>query len=174
MPRITPCREGRRSTVTVLIVDDEPISQHIIGSHLARDGYSLLYASSGQEALAMAREHRPDAITLDIMMPQVDGWGVLHLLKGDPDLATIPVVLVTANQDRSLGFELGAVAFLTKPVDREALLDTIRRCCSGGTRGVVLVVEDDIETRELTERTVEKLGYGAAHASNGRHRLGVA
>ena len=119
----------------------------------------------------MAREHRPDAITLDIMMPQVDGWGVLHLLKGDPELANIPVVLVTANQDRSLGFELGAVAFLTKPVDRETLLDVIRRCCSGKTRGVVLVVEDDVETRELTERTVDKLGYGVAHAANGRQAI---
>ncbi len=119
----------------------------------------------------MARDYRPDAITLDIMMPQIDGWGVLHLLKEDPDLATIPVVLVTANQDRSLGFELGAVAFLIKPVDRETLLDAIRRCCAGRARGVVLVVEDDIETRGLTERTVDKLGYSVAHAANGRQAL---
>ena len=156
---------------TVLVVDDDPAAQHIIGTHLARDGYRLLYASSGQEAIASARQHRPDAITLDIMMPQVDGWGVLSMLKGDPELASIPVVLVTANHDASLGFELGAVAFLTKPVDREALLDAIRRCCSDKNRGVVLVVEDDVETRELTERSVEKLGFGAAHASNGRQAL---
>ena len=159
------------ANATVLIVDDDPASQHIIGTLLARDGYRLIYAASGQEALTMAREHRPDAITLDIMMPQIDGWGVLHTLKGDPDLASIPVVLVTANQDRSLGFELGAVAFLTKPIDRDALLDAIRRCSSGAARGVVLVVEDEPETRELTERTVEKLGYSAAHAANGRLAL---
>ena len=162
---------GSGASATVLVVDDDPAAQHIIGTHLTRDGYRLLYASSGQEALTMAREHRPDAITLDIMMPQIDGWGVLHMLKGDPELADIPVVLVTANHDSSLGFELGAVAFLTKPVDREALLDAMRRCCSGSTRGVVLVVEDEAETRELTERSVEKLGYGAAHASNGRQAL---
>jgi CheY-like chemotaxis protein len=101
----------------------------------------------------------------------VDGWHVLHMLKAEPELASIPVVLVTANQDRSLGFELGAVAFLTKPVDRDALLEAIRRCCSDGTRGVVLVVEDDAETRELTERTVEKIGYDVAHAPNGRHAI---
>ena len=162
---------GFTANATVLIVDDDPATQHIIGTHLARDGYRLIYAASGQEALTMAREHRPDAITLDIMMPQIDGWGVLHTLKGDPDLASIPVVLVTANQDRSLGFELGAVAFLTKPIDRDALLDAIRRCSSGAARGVVLVVEDEPETRELTERTVEKLGYSAAHAANGRLAL---
>ncbi|HTI79435.1 MAG TPA: response regulator [Acetobacteraceae bacterium] len=156
---------------TVLVVDDDPVALHIIGTHLARDGYRLLYASSGQDALAMVREHRPDAITLDIKMPQVDGWDVLHSLKGDPELADIPVVLVTANQDSSLGFELGAVAFLTKPVDREALLETIRSCCAGKMRGVVLVVEDDAQTRELTERTVEKLGFGVAHAANGRQGL---
>jgi CheY-like chemotaxis protein len=152
-------------------VDDDPAAQHIVGTHLARDNYRLIYASSGEEAMVLARQHRPDAITLDIMMPQVDGWDVLHMLKGDPALASIPVVLVTADQGASLGFELGAVAFLTKPVDREALLDAIRRCCSGNNRGVVLVVEDEVETRELTERTVEKLGYGAAHASNGRQAL---
>jgi signal transduction histidine kinase/CheY-like chemotaxis protein/HAMP domain-containing protein len=161
---------SEETDTTVLVVDDDPVAQHIIGTHLARDGYRLLYASSGQEALVMAREHRPDAITLDIKMPQVDGWGVLHTLKGDPELADIPVVLVTANQDSSLGFELGAVAFLTKPVDREALLDTIRGCCAG-KRGVVLVVEDDARTRELTERTVEKLGFSVAHAANGRQGL---
>ena len=162
---------SEEADATVLVVDDDPVSQHIIGTHLTRDGYRLLYASSGQEALIMAREHRPDVITLDIKMPQVDGWDVLHALKGDQGLADIPVVLVTANRDSSLGFELGAVAFLTKPVDREALLDTIRRCCAGKTRGVVLVVEDDAETRELTERTVEKLGFSVAHAANGRQGL---
>ncbi len=162
---------GSQADATVLVVDDDLVAQHIIGTHLARDGYRLLYASSGQEALVMAREHRPDAITLDIKMPQVDGWGVLHTLKEDPELADIPVVLVTANQDSSLGFELGAVAFLTKPVDREALLDTIRHCCAGKTRGVVLVVEDDAQTRELTERTVEKLGFSVAHAANGLQGL---
>jgi CheY-like chemotaxis protein len=162
---------GSDMQATVLVVDDDPAAQHIIGTHLARDGYRLIYASSGQEAMTLARQHWPDAITLDIMMPQVDGWDVLHMMKGDPDLASIPVVLVTANQDASLGFELGAVAFLTKPVDREALLDAIRRCCSGNSRGVVLVVEDEVETRELTERTVEKLGFEAAHASNGRQAL---
>jgi CheY-like chemotaxis protein len=119
----------------------------------------------------LAREHRPDAITLDIMMPQIDGWTVLHTLTGDPELASIPVVLVTVNQDRSLGFELGAVAFLNKPVDREELLEVIRRCCPGSVHGAVLVVDDEAEMRELTERTVEKLGFSAVLTSNGRQAI---
>ncbi len=124
-----PSQSLPESGATVLVVDDDPAAQHIIGTHHARDGYRLLYAGSGAEALAMAREHRPDAITLDILMPQVDGWSVLHTLKGDPELASIPVVLVTANEDRSLGFELGAVAFLNKPVDRDELLQEMAECC---------------------------------------------
>jgi CheY-like chemotaxis protein len=162
---------GSATRATVLIVDDDPAAQHIIGAHLARDGYRLLFAASAPEALTMAREHRPDAITLDVMMPQVDGWTMLHTLKADPELASIPVILVTANQDRSLGFELGAIAFLTKPVDREALLEAMRACCSDSTHGVVLIVEDDEGTRELTERTVERLGYHAALTANGRQAL---
>jgi CheY-like chemotaxis protein/nitrogen-specific signal transduction histidine kinase len=164
--------QGRgRTQATVLVVDDEPAAQHIIGSHLAHDGFRLLYAASGQEALALAREHQPDAITLDIMMPQGDGWSVLHALKGDPELASIPVVLVTANPDRGLGFELGATAFLTKPVDRDDLIEVLRRCCAGRAHGMVLVVEDDTATCELTERTVEKLGYRAALTANGREAI---
>ena len=172
----TPAREtdspaGLATLPSVLIVDDDPAARHIIGTHLARDGYRLLYAGSGQEAMDLAREHRPDAITLDIMMPQIDGWTVLHTLKGDPELASIPVVLVTVNQDRSLGFELGAVAFLNKPVDREELLEVIRRCCPGSVHGAVLVVDDEAEMRELTERTVEKLGFSAVLTSNGRQAI---
>jgi signal transduction histidine kinase/CheY-like chemotaxis protein/HAMP domain-containing protein len=175
-PSPSPSQDGGVPVVdgmqaTVLVVDDDPTAQHIIGAHLARDGYRLIYAASGQEALELARTHRPDAITLDIMMPQIDGWTVLHTLKGDKDLAAIPVVLVTVNQDRSLGFELGAVAFLSKPVDREELIEVIRRCCPGRPHGVVLVVEDDAETQALTERTVEKLGYRAALTANGKQAI---
>ena len=141
-PAATLGPSGSEASATVLVVDDDPAAQHIIGAQLTRDGYRLLYASSGQEALTMAREHRPDAITLDIMMPQIDGWGVLHMLKGDPELADIPVVLVTANHGNGLGFELSAVAFLTKPVDRGhcwtqsgvAVLAVCARCRAGGGR----------------------------------------
>jgi CheY-like chemotaxis protein len=132
-------------------------------------------ASLRQEVAAFdaLAEKAADAYTADqrVIGNSLFAQARQHSLKGDPDLASIPVVLVTANQDRSLGFELGAVAFLTKPIDRDALLDAIRRCSSGAARGIVLVVEDESETRELTERTVEKLGYSAAHAANGRLAL---
>ncbi len=158
----------------VLVVDDDPHTRHIIGAHLVREGYAPLYASSGPEALELARLHRPDAITLDIMMPQVDGWTVLVALKEDPDLATIPVVIVSITDDRSLAFTLGAAAMLTKPLNRSDLLSTLERHmpdrpAAGGQ--TMLVVEDDAPTRELMGRIGEKLGIAAAEATNGREAL---
>ena len=89
---------------TILVTDDDPSARRIIGAHLAREGYHVIYAGSGAEALACARAAKPDAITLDIMMPQQDGWSVLQQLKADPDLADIPVIMVSMNGDRGLGF----------------------------------------------------------------------
>jgi signal transduction histidine kinase/DNA-binding response OmpR family regulator/HAMP domain-containing protein len=158
---------------TVLVVDDDPATCHIIGAHLAREGYVLLYAASGTEAIEMARKHKPDAITLDIMMPQVDGWSVLVALKSDPELAAIPVVIISITDERSLGFTLGAAAMLTKPLDRNQLTDVLKRQLAslpstGSAPTDVLIIEDDPATRELMERVVEKLGLQSATANNGR------
>ena len=82
-------------TATILVVDDDAVSRHIIGAHLIKEGYRTIYAESGLEALEVAREQKPDIITLDIMMPRLDGWSVLQALKADPDLKPIPVILVS-------------------------------------------------------------------------------
>src|SRR4051812_43216404 len=128
---------------TVLVTDDEATSRRIIGAHLAREGYRVIYASSGPEALEIARRERPDAITLDIMMPKVDGWTVLRDLKADPELAHIPVVLVSMTADRGLGFALGAAAVLSKPVDRAELAAALQAHTAFPADLPVLVVEDD-------------------------------
>ena len=156
---------------TILVTDDDPASRRIIGAHLAREGYRVVYASSGAEAIEMARQERPDAITLDIMMPQVDGWSVLRSLKADPELAPIPVVLVSLTADRGLGFALGAAAVLTKPVDRAELAAALREHCATVEHPSVLIVEDDPSISQLTERTVERLGLLPALAENGREAL---
>jgi len=155
----------------VLVVDDDEASMNIIGSHLKRDGYRVLYASGGEQALEMARKHRPAAITLDILMPQMDGWSVLVALKSDPDLAETPVVIVSISNERALGFTLGAAAMLTKPVDRGELSDFIARLTGGREEGTVLVVEDDAATRLLMQRTVERLGRSVALTENGRQGM---
>jgi signal transduction histidine kinase/DNA-binding response OmpR family regulator len=155
----------------VLVVDDDASALHIIGAHLTRDGYRVVYASSGAEALEQARTHRPAAITLDIMMPQMDGWSVLVELKKDPELAGIPVVIVSISNEKALGFSLGAAGMLTKPVDREELSDFVGRLTKSHASGTVLVVEDDSATRQLMERAIEKLGYGVALTGNGKEGI---
>ena len=156
------------STTTVLIVDDDPDARHIIGTHLARDGYRLLYASSGTEGLEMARAEHPDVITLDIMMPHVDGWSVLTALKREPDLARIPVVLVSMVDRPQPGFR-------ARRRCRGCRSRSTATCCWNAfaasapcLRRVVLVVEDDPVARELVERTIERLGHRPATAINGR------
>jgi CheY-like chemotaxis protein len=172
-PGTPAAADASNAGMTVLVVDDDPAACHIIGAHLAREGYALLYAASGAEAIEMARRHKPDAITLDIMMPQVDGWSVLVALKGDPELATIPVVIISITDERSLGFTLGAAAMLTKPLDRNQLTEVLKRQLAslppaGSSLADVLIIEDDPATRELMERVVEKLGLRSATAANGR------
>ncbi len=167
-PAGPPAVEAR---ATVLLTDDEPASRRIIGAHLAREGYRVIYAQSGAEALELARRERPDAITLDIMMPQLDGWSVLQALKADPELAAIPVVLISITADRNLGFALGAAAVLSKPVDRAQLAAALREHCAIPDGEAVLIVEDDAATRALSERTIERMGLRAASTANGQQAL---
>ena len=153
---------------TVLVVDDDPAALHIIGSQLTRNGYRVIYAENGAKALALARTDWPDAITLDIMMPQMDGWSVLVALKKEPDLADIPVVIVSVSNEKALGFTLGASGMLTKPVDRNELMECLSRVTGAQQNSTILIVEDDAATRQLMQRTVERLGHRAALTENGR------
>ena len=155
----------------VLVIDDELASRRIIGAHLARERYHVIYANSGAEGLEVARREQPDAITLDIMMPQLDGWAVLRSLKADPALVAIPVVLVSLAADRRLGLALGAAAVLTKPVDRVQLASALRAVNAGLGGGPVLVVEDDLAVQALTARTIERVGLRAVIAVNGQEAL---
>ncbi len=120
------------ASATILVIDDEAASRRILGSHLAREGYRVIYAGSGGEALEIARRERPDAITLDIMMPQVDGWSVLRALKEDPGLAAIPVVLVSMVADRGLG------VFARRRLGAEQAGGS-RRTCGGAARALPVV-----------------------------------
>jgi signal transduction histidine kinase/CheY-like chemotaxis protein/putative methionine-R-sulfoxide reductase with GAF domain len=154
---------------TVLIVDDDAAARELLSASLKGAGYRLVHAASGEEALALARTIRPDAITLDVMMPKPDGWEVLSTLKADPDLCEIPVVMVTMAPDRGIGLSLGAVDVLTKPVDRARLTALIHRLVRRD--GAVLVVEDDAVTRDMMRHTIEKLSLTVAEADNGRRAL---
>ena len=156
---------------TVLIIDDEEPAHELLERELAGAGYYILHAAGGREGLKLAKQARPDVITLDIIMPDLDGWSVLKALKADPDLCDIPVVLVTIMGDRDLGFALGAADYITKPLDRELLMRAVRRHVRGGDRAQVLVVDDDPKTRDMLRRTLQKAGWTVAEAANGCEAL---
>jgi CheY-like chemotaxis protein len=141
--------------------------------HLQRSGFRVVTAADGIEALRCARELRPAAITLDIMMPGVDGWTVLAAFKGDPQLADIPVVLVSILDEPSRGYSLGAADFLVKPIDRSRLLSALKRICRTGSRRL-LVIDDDENVRSAIVRTLAPEGWSVAEADNGRTGLDAA
>jgi len=152
---------------TVLVIDDDPAARDLLRRMLAREGYRVLEAADGAAGLALARAEHPDVITLDVVMPGLDGWGVLAALKDDPALAAVPVVMVTITDDRNLGFALGASEYLTKPVDRARLAAVLGRH-RHSPAAPVLIVEDDADTRAVLRRMLEREGWAVSEAANGR------
>jgi signal transduction histidine kinase/CheY-like chemotaxis protein len=162
---------GLHAHATVLVVDDDATARDLLTRMLEAKGYRVIVARHGLEALALARQHRPQAITLDVMMPQLDGWGVLRQLKDDVELRDIPVIMVTILNERALAIPLGAAELLTKPIDRQRLSALMAQYCGSSKESTVLVIEDDDATRELLARLVDGAGYGVATAVNGRDGL---
>jgi CheY-like chemotaxis protein len=151
----------------VLIVDDDPVARDLLRRHLEKEGFKTIMAADGNEAIRMAREQSPTAITLDVMMPGMDGWGVLSVLKSDPALADIPVIMVTILDNRNLGYALGAAECLTKPIDRERLAAVLRRYRCLHPPCPVLVVEDDEMSRRHLGSLLDKEGWRVMEAENG-------
>ena len=125
-------------------------------------------ASDGQEALTLARTLHPVAITLDVLMPGMDGWEVLRELKADDETCDIPVIMVTMTDNRELGYSLGATEFLTKPVQRDQLVQLLDRHETDGPERRALVVDDKAENRELLRRALENEGWQVSEAENGQ------
>jgi CheY-like chemotaxis protein len=155
----------------VLVVDDEKPTRELITRGLEKEGFRMIAAATGDEALRLARERKPDVISLDVLMPGMDGWTVLRSLKADPATASIPVVMVSMLDDRDMGHALGAADYLTKPFDRQKLAAALRRYRRDGAQRPVLVVEDDAATREVIRRTLERDGWVVSEADNGRRGL---
>jgi CheY-like chemotaxis protein len=171
-PPFTPAdAPGRKRPVVV--IDDDPDARELIRRLLTREGYTVHAASDGNEGLRLAKEVRPCAVTLDVLMPTMDGWAVLTALKSDPDLAGVPVVMVTITSDRTLAYALGATDFLTKPIERDRLLSVLRKldfdCRLVPCRA--LVVDDDPVTRHLLRTTLEKQHWIVTEAEDGRAAL---
>ena len=169
MPAFPP--RGASGAAAVLLVDDDIQVHEVIGAMLEREGYRVLHAANGVDAVAAARAERPAAVLLDIMMPQVDGWAVLATMKADPALRDIPVVMVSLLDERPLGLSLGASDFLTKPVDRATLLATVRTHAGAAGPGLALVVDDDARERAQVASALEDGGWRAVQAGDGGEAL---
>jgi PAS domain S-box-containing protein len=156
---------------TVLVIEDDPGARDLLTRFLTKEGYRVETAAGGEAGLRLARELHPDVITLDVMMPGMDGWAVLSELKADPELADIPVVMLTIVDNKNLGYALGAADYLTKPIQRDRLLAILEKYCPPSQPATVMVVEDDIETQEIIRRLLENAGIQVMVAENGRVAL---
>jgi len=157
--------------MTVLVVDDDAVVHDVLASTLDKKGYRLMHARNGMEALEMMRRTPPDIVTLDVMMPKIDGWSVLGIMKSDPELAPIPVIMLTIIDDKNLGFSLGASEYMTKPIDRNRLIALLRKFVPTDKQNSVLVVDDDADVRALLKATIEGVGMKAVEAADGQAAL---
>ncbi|HEX5692482.1 MAG TPA: response regulator, partial [Roseiflexaceae bacterium] len=154
----------------VLSIDDDPDAQYLLQENLAEAGYHVVCAGGGNAGLQKARELHPYAITLDITMPDKDGWQVLHELKQDPLTRDIPVILVTIVDKKTLGYQLGAADYLVKPLDREALLAALGNVAhaNGGVAPKrLLVVDDDPDVIDMVRQLLAETHYEIEAANDG-------
>jgi len=170
-------RESKSSTTTqapakphstVLVIDDDPAVHDLMRRSLEKDGFHIETAADGKTGLELARQLKPAVITLDVMMPSMDGWSVLTALKADPATAAIPVIMLTIVDDKQMGYALGAADYFTKPIDFQRLHHVLEKHRKSTGQPVVLVMEDEPTTRELLRHNLEKSGWTVAEAENGK------
>jgi signal transduction histidine kinase/CheY-like chemotaxis protein len=151
----------------ILVVDDDATARDLVERHLERSGFAVVTAAGGQEGLRLVRELQPAVVTLDIVMPDLDGWTVLAAIKGDPALASTPVVLMSIVDQKNRGYALGAADYLVKPVDRAKLVETLTGIC-GLAAGHALLVDDDDVVRRSVRQALEPIGWQVTEAENGQ------
>jgi len=165
---MTPPVEG-----TVLVIDDDADTREVLERFLHRKGFHVECASNGQEGLRLARQLHPAAITLDVMMPGMDGWAVLSALKSQPEVADIPVVMLTIVDDKNLGYGLGATDYMIKPVDRERLAEILMKFRDVPPPRRALVIDDEEPARQMLTRILNNLKNVYMGARNFRKALEV-
>jgi len=161
----------------VLIVEDKPHARQILQSYLSEAGYEIETAANGIEALEKAKQWKPDVITLDILLPIKDGWQVLRELKQHPLCKNIPVIIIYMLDERNVGFGLGAVDYFVKPVQKDALLESLRKATSTlkfQQSAKILVIDDDRSVIDLVQVILEAEGCTVMKAMDGREGLRLA
>jgi CheY-like chemotaxis protein len=160
--------------LSILVIDDDPVALELTTRSLTRQGYQVVTARGGEEGLRLAREVRPMAILLDVVMPDKDGWAVLAALKNDPELTHIPVFMVTMMDERNKGFALGVTDYLLKPFNKTYLANLLTKIRGKKEPGQVLIVDDDSANRDILQRMLLREGWKAVTAENGLIALELA
>ncbi|KZC02905.1 Autoinducer 2 sensor kinase/phosphatase LuxQ [Methylobacterium radiotolerans] len=157
---------------TVLLVDDDPAARELLQRFLEREGFHVRSANDGRAGLTLARALKPRAILLDVEMPRMDGWAVLHAVRNDPDLAGTPVIMTSVVAEQGLGQALGATDYFVKPIDWDRLKGLMERYRPEAPEDArVLVVDDDADARERLRRSLGREGWTVDEAENGRIAL---
>lgn len=171
-----PPGEPQFDAPLVLIVEDDDRSADLIKAHLESSGYRTARARNGREGLDQAALLKPDAITLDLVMPVLDGWGFLEQVSLDVSLDHIPVVVVSVAQDLEHGVALGAAGVVSKPITRESLMGALLKAGLPGAAqdARVLIVDDDPVSLERAVGILEPLGFRVLRAISGAEGLEIA
>jgi adenylate cyclase len=169
VPELMESSSGQQDPVgdCVLVIDDDPTARELIANYLREAGFSVVTAAGGREGLKRAEDLHPIAITLDVLMPDIDGWSVLAALRGNPKLSNIPVVMATITDPDRKGIALGAAGYLTKPIDRDRLIALLQPFQTRARRTRVLLVEDDAMQRERIRLLLGAEHWLASEAENG-------
>jgi PAS domain S-box-containing protein len=163
-----------RAKPLLLVIDDDPLARQLLVSSLTPEGYDVRSTEGGPNALDLACELQPDAITLDVLMP-LSGWKILGDLKRDPRTALIPIIVVSILDQKSTGFALGAADYLVKPVSREALVRALRRQLAPVARPQrILVIDDNPHDLQLVSELLGSVGFQPLHADGGKQGLLMA
>jgi signal transduction histidine kinase/DNA-binding response OmpR family regulator/uncharacterized membrane protein affecting hemolysin expression len=165
--RAAPVGTARRDSPRVLVVDDDKASRELMRIMLAKEGYDVVTAVNGREGLELARRLMPSAITLDVVMPELDGWDFLKEIKSDEETAAIPVIMATMTEEPDRGFALGASEYMTKPIDRERMKALLLKYHPRDRTPEVLVVEDDPNVRDVLRGIFTNNGWQVTEAENG-------
>jgi PAS domain S-box-containing protein len=162
---------SRTEGKTVLIVDDERYTTYILKGMLSAAGYRAWVAHNSDQALNFAREKKPDAVTVDVRMPDVDGLALVEILKHDPDTRKTPVIVISVSDERDRAAQAGADGYLSKPVEAPPLLESIARLLSerGAQRQKILLVDDDQGIRMICRDVLEGHGFVVREADDGEH-----
>jgi signal transduction histidine kinase/DNA-binding response OmpR family regulator len=174
MPTDAAPSSSADSRPLVLVIEDDMVAAEILRAHLLAGGYRLAIAASGHAGLGAAKRLQPQVITLDLGLPDIDGWEVLWRLKKEPATQSIPVVIVSARERGQLGLSLGAVDWLVKPVDPARLLGALRRCQALGAPrrpSRILVVDDEPTVLEALEALLTREGHSVLCAAGGEAAL---